>query len=126
MENVALDGRAAVELDAVGMDGALDAAADAQIVGDDVAFDFGAWCDLHRRGAQLALDPAEYLDGSLTGDFSDDGHAGADGGFIRRRRISRRRRCRRRPRTLLDRRHNAVALVCTVFSLTEHVVLLPS
>ncbi|MGB6446560.1 MAG: hypothetical protein WBF47_15465, partial [Xanthobacteraceae bacterium] len=47
MENVALDDSGAVQLDAVAVDRAFDAAADAHIVGDDIAFDIGALGDQH-------------------------------------------------------------------------------
>jgi hypothetical protein len=82
MENVALDDSGAVQLDAVAVDRAFDAAADAHIVGDDIAFDIGALGDQHCRGTQFTFDAAVDCHGAFTRDFSNDRHAGADRGCI--------------------------------------------
>src|SRR5215475_10281218 len=69
MIDIALDDRGAVQLDAIGADRAFDAAADRQLLRDDIAFDL-------TEDRQL----------SLADDLADDRKPGADGGgrFLRR------------------------------------------
>ena len=78
MKNVTLDGTTVLQLDADGMDGALDAAADCDVLRNDAAFDLCAIADQKIRGAQLAFDPAKHLRWTIALDFADDRHAGAD------------------------------------------------
>src|SRR6516164_6623384 len=60
------------------MYGALDAAADCDVLRNNVAFDFCPIADQKIRGAQLAFDSAKYLRWTIAFDFADDRHAGAD------------------------------------------------
>src|SRR6476620_11434935 len=93
MKNVTLDGTTVLQLDADGMDGALDAAADCDVLRNDAAFNLCAVADQKIRGAQLAFDPAKHLRGTVTFDFTDDRHAGANARI--RPRFRRPRRLRR-------------------------------
>jgi hypothetical protein len=61
-----------------GMDGALDAAADCEVLRNDAAFDLCAIADQKIRGAQLAFDPAKHLRWTIAFDIADDRHVGAD------------------------------------------------
>ncbi|MGA8322172.1 MAG: hypothetical protein WB774_15485 [Xanthobacteraceae bacterium] len=87
MENVALDDSGAVQLDAVAVDRAFDAAADAHIVGDDIAFDIGALGDQHLVTVPspeifpTIVIPALIEDASSPAAAAARG-AGADGGII--------------------------------------------
>ena len=78
MKNITLDGTTVLQLDADGTDGALDAAADCDVLRNDAAFDLCAIADQKIRGAQLAFDSAEDLRWTIAFDFADDRHAGAD------------------------------------------------
>src|SRR5215470_13642942 len=107
MIDVALDNRGAVELDAIGADGAFDATTDRQFLRDDIAFDLRAVADLDGRGMHFALNVTEDRQLSLTDDLADDRKPGADGG----------RRFPRRRGVMMD--------VCrAVFGLSEHIALL--
>ena len=61
MKNVTLDRTTILQLDTVGTDSALDAAADCHVLRNDVALDLCAMVDLEIRGAHLAFDSAEDL-----------------------------------------------------------------
>ena len=75
MKNVTLDGTTVLQLDADGMDGALDAAADCDVLRNDAAFDLCAIADQKIRGAQLAFDPAKHVRWTIAFDIADDRHA---------------------------------------------------
>ena len=92
MKNVTNDSTAVLELDAGGTDGALDAAADCDVLGNDVALDLCAISYQEIRRAQLAFDSAEDLRWTIALDVADNRHAGADA------RASSRFRCRLSPR----------------------------
>jgi len=72
MKNVALDGTAILQFDADGTDGALDAAADCDVLCNDAAFNLCAIADHKIRSAQLAFDTAEDLSWAIAFDFADD------------------------------------------------------
>src|SRR5215510_14943064 len=78
MKNVTLDRATALQLDANGMDSALDAAADCHVMSNDAALDLCAIADLEIRGAHLAFDSAENLRWTFAFDVADDRHVGAD------------------------------------------------
>ena len=78
VKNVTFDRATILQLDPDGMDGALDAAADCEVLRNDAAFDLCAIADQKIRGAQLAFDPAKHLHWTIAFDFADDRHAGAD------------------------------------------------
>ena len=61
MKNITLDRTTVLQLDAVGTDGALDAAADCHVLRNDAALDMCAIADLEIRGAHLAFDSAKDL-----------------------------------------------------------------
>jgi hypothetical protein len=67
-----------LQLDADGTNGALDTAADCDVLRDDAALDLCAIADQEIRGAQLAFDSAEDLRWTIAFDVADDRHAGAD------------------------------------------------
>ena len=69
MKNVTLDRTPFLQLDAVGTDSALDAAADCHVLRNDVALDLCAIVDLEIRGA---LDSAEDLRWTIAFDLADD------------------------------------------------------
>src|SRR5262249_26023476 len=76
--NVTLDRATALQLDANGMDSALDAAADCHVLRNDAALDLCAIADLEIRGAHLAFDSAENLRWTFAFDVADARHVGAD------------------------------------------------
>src|SRR5215471_11506086 len=78
MKNVALDRPTVLQLDADGTDGALDAAADRDVLRNDAALDLCAVADEKIGGAQLAFDAAEDLRRTVAFDVADDRHSGAD------------------------------------------------
>src|SRR6266567_3350398 len=78
MKNVALDRPTVLQLDADGTDGALDAAADRDVLRNDAALDLCAIADEKIGGAQLAFDAAEDLRWTAAFDVADDRHSGAD------------------------------------------------
>ena len=78
MKNVTLDHTTILQLDTVGTDCALDAAADCHILRNDADLDMCAIADLEIRGAQLAFDSAEDLSWTFAFDLADDRHVGAD------------------------------------------------
>src|SRR5262249_62300435 len=78
MKNITLDRTAVLQLDADGMDRALDAAADCDVLRDDAALDLCAIADQKIGGAQLAFDSAENLRWTVAFDIADDRHVGAD------------------------------------------------
>src|SRR5262249_40319680 len=78
MKNVTLDRATVLQLDANGTDCALDAAADCNALGNDVALDLCAIADQEIRGAHLAFNSAEDLSWTITFDLADDRHVGAD------------------------------------------------
>ena len=78
MKNVTLDRTTVLQLDAIGMDSALEAAADCHVLRNDVALDLCAIADLEIRGAQFAFDSAQDLRWTITIDLADDRHVGAD------------------------------------------------
>src|SRR5438552_11267618 len=80
MKNVAIDSTTVLELDAHGTDGALDATAHCNVLGNDVALDLCAIAYQEIRSAQLAFDPAEDLRWTIAFDVADNRHAGADAG----------------------------------------------
>src|SRR5262244_2201470 len=78
MKNVALDRPTVLQLDADGTDGALDAAADRDVLRNDAALDLCAVADEKIGVAQLAFDAAEDLRRTVAFDVADDRHSGAD------------------------------------------------
>jgi hypothetical protein len=78
MKNVTIDSTTVLELDADGTDGALDAAADCDVLGNDVALDLCALTYQQIRRAQLAFDSAEDLRWTIAFDVADNRHAGAN------------------------------------------------
>src|SRR5262249_56455232 len=78
MKNVTLDRTTVLQLDADGTDSALDAAADCDVLRNDVALDLCAIADQELRGAQLTFDSAEDLRWTIAFDVANDRHAGAD------------------------------------------------
>jgi hypothetical protein len=95
MKNVALNRPTVLQLDADGTDGALDAAADCDVLRNDAALDLCAIADEKIRGAQLAFDSAEDLGWTIAFDVADDRHTGADARACRRirRRLPPRQGC---------------------------------
>src|SRR4029077_10638701 len=65
--------------------GALDAAADRDVLRNDAALDLRTIADEKIRGPQLAFDSAEDLRWTIAFDVADDCHTGADAGAGRRR-----------------------------------------
>ena len=78
MKNITLDGTAVLQFDVDGTDGALDAAADCDVLRDDAAFDLCGIAYQEIGRAQLAFDSAKDLHWTIAFDFADDRHAGAD------------------------------------------------
>src|SRR5262245_12359140 len=78
MKNIALDRPAVLQLDAKGTDGALDAAADRDVLRNDAALDLCAIADEKIGGAQLAFDAAVDLRRTAAIDVAHDRHSGAD------------------------------------------------
>src|SRR5262245_26369954 len=100
MKNIALDRPTVLQLDAEGTDGALDAAADRDVLRNDAALDLCAIADEKIGGAQLAFDAAVDLRRTAAFDVAHDRHSGADArawprvrprGPPRRGRVGRRR-----------------------------------
>src|SRR5213080_3341971 len=78
MKNVALDRPTVLQLDADGTDGALDAAADRDVLRNDAALDLCAIADEKIGGAQLAFDSAEDLRWTIAFDVANDRHSRAN------------------------------------------------
>src|SRR5262245_4921637 len=78
MKNVALDDTSALKHDPEAVDATLDAAADRDVLSNNVALDLCAIADQEIRGAQLAFDLAEHLRGPVAFDFANDRHPGPD------------------------------------------------
>src|SRR5262245_6889163 len=78
MKNIALDRPTVLQLDADGTDGALDAAADRDVLRNDAALDLCAVADEKIGGAQLAFDAAVDLRWTAAFDVAHDRHSGAD------------------------------------------------
>ena len=72
MKNVTFDGTTIPQLDAHGTDGALDVAADCDVLRNDAAFDLSAIADQEIRGTQLAFDSAKDLRWTIAIDVADD------------------------------------------------------
>src|SRR6266478_3912422 len=80
MKNVTLDRTPILQLDAVGTDSALDAAADCHVLRNDVALDLRAIANEEIRSAQFTFDSAKDLRGTLAFDVADNRHVRADAG----------------------------------------------
>src|SRR5258707_9060423 len=80
MKNVTLDRTPFLQLDAVGTDSALDAAADCHVLRNDVALDLRAIANQEIRSAQFTFDSAKDLRGTLAFDVADNRHVRADAG----------------------------------------------
>src|SRR6516164_1154833 len=78
MKNVTFDRATALQLDADGTDGALNAAGDRHVLRNDAALDLCPIVDLEIRGTHLAFDSAEDLRWTFAFDVADDRHVGAD------------------------------------------------
>src|SRR6516165_5863226 len=78
MKNVTLDHTTVLQLDADSMDGALDAAADYDVLRNNTPLDLCAIADQEIQGAQLAFDSAKHLSWTTTFDVTNDRHARAD------------------------------------------------
>ena len=77
MENVSLDRTTVLQLYTHRTDGALNAAADCDILRNDAAIDRCAIANQQIGSAQLAFDLAEDLSWTIAFDLADDRHAGA-------------------------------------------------
>jgi hypothetical protein len=80
MKNVSLDRATVLQLYTHGTDGALNAAADCDILSNHTAIDRCAFADQEVGSAQLAFNSAEDLSWTITFDLTNDRHAGADAG----------------------------------------------
>jgi hypothetical protein len=78
MKNVPLDCTTVLQLYTHGSDGALNAAADCDILGNHAAIDRCAIADQEIGSAQLAFNSAEDLSWTIAFDLADDRHAGPD------------------------------------------------
>jgi hypothetical protein len=78
MKDVSLDRTTFLQLDADGTDGALDSAADCDVLRNHAAIDSCAFADQEIGSAQLAFNSAEDLSWTIAFDLTDDRHAGAD------------------------------------------------
>src|SRR6516164_4349642 len=78
MKNVSLDCTTVLQLYTHRTDGALNAAADCDILRNHAAIDRCAIADQEIRGAHLAFDSAEDLRWTFAFDVADDRHVGAD------------------------------------------------
>jgi hypothetical protein len=89
MKNVSLDRATVLQLYTHGTDGALNAAADCDILGNHTAIDRCAFGDQEVGSPQLACNSAEDLSWTIAFDLTNDRHVGADAGvrsrFWRRR-----------------------------------------
>jgi hypothetical protein len=90
MKNVSLDRTTVLQLYTHGTDGALNATADCDILGNHAAIDRCAITDQEIGSAQLAFNSAEDLSWTIAFDLTDDRHAGPDARV--RSRFPRRRR----------------------------------
>src|ERR1700745_2791582 len=101
MKDVTLDRTTVLQLDSDGTNGALDPAADGDVLRNDASLDLCAVADEKIRGAQLPFDSTEDLRWTIAFDVANDRHSGADGRAcrrIRRRPRPRRGRFNGRPR----------------------------
>src|SRR6266436_3589261 len=80
MKNITLDRTPFLQLDAVGTDSALDAAADCHVLRNDVALDLRAITNQEIRSAQLTFDSAKDLRCTFAFDVADNRHVRADAG----------------------------------------------
>src|SRR5262252_6821945 len=78
MKNITIDSPAVAEPDAHGMYGALNVAADCDVLGHDVALDLGASAYEKIRCAQLAFDSAEDLRWTIAFEVANNRHARAN------------------------------------------------
>src|SRR5258707_12350509 len=101
MKNVTLDRTPFLQLDAVGTDSALDAAADCHVLRNDAALDLRAIANQEIRSAQFTFDSAKDLRGTLAFDVADNRHVRADAG-------GRSRFCRRPVMRLLSMASSAL------------------
>src|ERR1700745_1801592 len=88
MKDVTLDRTTVLPLDPDGTNGALDPAADGDVLRNDASLDLCAVADEKIRGAQLPFDSTEDLRWTIAFDVANDRHSGADGRacrLIRRR-----------------------------------------
>src|SRR4029450_8053259 len=92
MKNVSLDRATVLQLYMHGTDGALNAAADCDILGNHATVDGCAIADQEIGSAQLAFNSAEHLSRTIAVDLTDDRHARPDARV--RSRFPRRRRFR--------------------------------
>src|SRR6516225_9898858 len=104
MENIALNDSGAIYRDAVGMDGALDVAADRQFLCADLALYLCPFGDHDGRGAYFSLDVTKNSQGPIAHNLADDRKARTNrGGGLRLQRITITRQCRPpEPRTNLQ------------------------
>src|SRR5262249_20623268 len=120
MKNVTLDLTPFLQLDAVGTDSALDAAADCHVLRNDVTLNLRAIANQEIRSAQFTVDPAKVLRGTLAFAVADNRHLRADAG-------GRSRFCRRPVMRLHCPQHDFVrALIllgCAALEATQHVHL---
>src|SRR5215469_7945118 len=84
MKDVTLDRTTVLQLDADGTNGALDPAADCDVLRNDASLDLCAVADEKIRGAQLPFDSTEDLRWTIAFDVADDRHSGADAATCRR------------------------------------------
>ena len=77
-KNVTLNRTTVLQLDADGTNGALDPAADCDVLRDDASLDLCAVADEKLRGAQLPFDSTEDLRWTIAFDVADDRHSRAN------------------------------------------------
>ena len=75
MENIALNDSGAIYRDAVGMEGALDVAADRQFLCADLALYVRPFGDHDGRGTYLSLDVTKNSQGDIADNLADDRNA---------------------------------------------------
>src|SRR5258708_33945401 len=80
MKNITLDRTPFLQLDAVGTDSALDAAADCHVLRNDVTLNLRAIVNQEIRSAQFTFDSAKDLRGTFAFDLADNRHLRADAG----------------------------------------------
>src|SRR5215470_8227499 len=89
MKNIALNDSGAIYRDAVGMEGALDVAADRQFLCADLALYLCPFGDHDGRGAYLSLDVTKNSQGPMADNLADDRKARTNrGGRFRLQRIT--------------------------------------
>src|SRR5262245_26898410 len=118
MKNVAFDRTPFLQLDPVGADSALDAAADCHVLRNDVALDLSAIANHEIGSAQFTVNSAKDLRCTFAFDFANNRHVRADAG-------GRSRFCRRPVmwRSQVDFVLALFRLGCAALEATQHIHL---